>query len=114
MTISILDGAGHHLPVEKGWLDFVAQWVTNDAAAANGITGAEPNSTLGLATLPRTVWLGHPVLHLLLSSAAWERDPDPVVRGPGARAACSQVAPFAGHILRPPGRGQVAVKGGDR
>ncbi|MFP5283834.1 MAG: alpha/beta hydrolase family protein, partial [Actinomycetes bacterium] len=70
VMVEIVPGGDHQLPADHVWLQAVGHWMVEGGSRARPVAGAEPFSALGLATLPKQVWVGHPVLHLLVSLAA--------------------------------------------
>ncbi len=67
VTTRILTGAGHGLG-DGEWLVGTAAWITGlPGSSVEEITGTEPSSSLGLASLPRPVWYLNPFGHAALA-----------------------------------------------
>ena len=73
VTVLVMPGTGHQLPLESGYLQRMAGWIhslnttSGPAAAGDVVTGTEPESTLGVSQLPVLAWHSHPLLQLALS-----------------------------------------------
>ena len=71
VSVSVVPNAGHHLPIESGYLQRAAHWMRSvPLSAAPGhddVRGAEPNSAVAVPPVPQSPWFSHPLVHLLIS-----------------------------------------------
>lgn len=71
VSISVVPTAGHHLPVESGYLDRAAQWMRSapvpGAPVHDDVRGVEPASAVAVLVLPQPAWFLHPLVQVAFS-----------------------------------------------
>ncbi|MEX5235832.1 alpha/beta hydrolase family protein [Kocuria arenosa] len=68
LTATIVADMGHNLmPGTSRWAPALTAWMNTPTARA--LTGVEPDSALGVAVPPRSIWFADPRLHLALTTA---------------------------------------------
>lgn len=68
--VEIVAGAGHRLPLASGWAERVSDWVRRGYPDDAVVRGAQPDTLVGLPTLPTPGPLTDPRLHLALAAVA--------------------------------------------
>ena len=69
LSLHVVPGAGHQIPVDSRYLERVAEWLGDGGPDAASVRGVEPTTVLGAATLPRPPWFSNPLIQLALGVA---------------------------------------------
>ena len=71
VSVSIVPRAGHHLPIESGYLERAARWMRSMPLSAppvhDDIRGVEPASAVAVPPVPRPTWFSHPLVQFAIS-----------------------------------------------
>lgn len=68
--VEVVGGSGHRVPLASGWAERASDWVRRGYPTDEVVRGAQPDSLVGLPTLPEPTRLGDPRLHLTLTALA--------------------------------------------
>jgi acetyl esterase/lipase len=70
VSMHILPGAGHDVPISSGYLERAAMWMLSGGTGSRGpksVRGAEPETARAVGRLPDAEWYTNPLLHSLVS-----------------------------------------------